>query len=168
MTASDSAAAGTEERTLIIERIFDAPRQLVWRAWTEPEHLMRWQGPAGFTAPVCQVDLRVGGRYLTCMRSPEGQDFWSTGVYSEIIPFERIVASDSFADEHGNIIAPTDVGMGDDFPIEMVVTVTFEDLGDNQTRLTVRQTGMPESVSADASDGWNTSLDKLALLLATI
>jgi uncharacterized protein YndB with AHSA1/START domain len=78
--------ANQDNKELIITRIFDAPRELVWKAWTEPEQLMRWWGPKSFTSPVCKIDLRVGGVYLYCMRSPEGQDYWNTGVYKEIIP----------------------------------------------------------------------------------
>ncbi|KAF5075772.1 Activator of Hsp90 ATPase -like protein [anaerobic digester metagenome] len=71
---------------LLVERVFDAPRELVWKAWTEPGYLKRWWGPKGFTAPAIEIDLRVGGRYLYGMRSPEGQDFWSTGEFREGCP----------------------------------------------------------------------------------
>ena len=104
MTASDSARAGTEQQGLVIERIFDAPRELVWRAWTEPEHFMRWYGPQGMTLPSCEIDFRVGGRHLFGMRSPDGQEYWSSGVYREIVPLERFVFTDSPADEHGNVV----------------------------------------------------------------
>src|SRR3990172_11935266 len=81
MAETGNAPTSSTQRELVIERIFDAPRELVWRAWTDPERVMRWWGPKGFTAPACQVDIRVGGTYLWCMRSPEGQHLWSTGVY---------------------------------------------------------------------------------------
>src|SRR5512139_1991411 len=90
---------------LVIERIFNAPRELVWKAWTDPEMLVRWWGPKNFTAPACLLDFRVGGKYLYCMRSPEGKDYWSTGTFTEIIPFEKIVQTDSFADEHGSVVS---------------------------------------------------------------
>ncbi|MFA6239944.1 MAG: SRPBCC domain-containing protein, partial [Candidatus Hydrogenedentales bacterium] len=95
----------TADGVLVIARVFDAPREMVWKAWTEPEQVKQWWGPEMFSAPVCTSDFRVGGKYLYCMRSPEGQDFWSTGTYEEIVPMERIVSSDSFADEKGNIIS---------------------------------------------------------------
>ena len=69
---------------LTIIRVFDAPRGLVWEAWTEPENVKLWWGPKDFTSPVNKIDLRVGGKYLSCMRSPDGKDYWSTGVYREI------------------------------------------------------------------------------------
>ena len=122
-------APATQEEALVIERIFDAPRELVWKAWSEPEPFMRWYGPKGFTTPVCRIDFRVGGVWLNCMRSPEGQEFWSTGVYREIIAMERIATTMSPAEADGSVVPATHHGMGADVPIEMLVTVTFEDLG---------------------------------------
>ena len=69
---------------LVLTRTFNAPRSLVFKAWTEPERVMRWWGPKDFTCPVCEIDLRPGGTYRNCMRSPEGKDFWSQGIYHEI------------------------------------------------------------------------------------
>ncbi|MDZ4767282.1 MAG: SRPBCC domain-containing protein [Chloroflexota bacterium] len=151
---------------LVITRMFDAPRALVWKAWTEPEHLMRWWGPEHFTAPVCKVDLRVGGTYLYCMRSPEGQDFWSTGVYREIVPIERIVCTDSFADADGNIVDPKTYGMGDDFPSELLVTIILEDV-DGKTNMTLTHVGIPTAgeMREMTQAGWNGSFDKLAASL---
>ena len=168
MTASDSARVGTEEQGLVIERVFDAPRELVWRAWTEPEHFARWYGPKDFTLPACEIDFRVGGRHLFGMRSPDGQEYWSTGVYREIVPLERFVATDSPADEHGNVVSATPPGMGEDIPLETIITVTLEDLGGGKTKLTLRQAGWPDdSMAAGASAGWNQAFDKLAEALAT-
>jgi len=164
--ARDRGATATSNRELVIERVFDAPRELVWKAWTEPEHFMRWWGPKGFTTPFCRIDLRVGGTYLNSMRSPEGKDYWSTGVYREIVPLERIVCTDSFADEHGNVVPATHYGMGPDFPLEMLVTVTFEDVG-GKTKMTLRHEGLPAGEMAEMTGaGWNQSFDKLAEYLA--
>lgn len=154
--------AATDAGALVISRIFNAPRTLVWQVWTQPEHLMRWWGPQPFTAPIIKSDFRVGGKYLFCMRSPDGQDYWSTGVFQEIAEPERIVATDSFADAAGNAVPASHYGMPGDFPLEMLVTTTFEELGD-QTRLTVRQAGMPAGdIRANAELGWGSSLDKFA------
>jgi uncharacterized protein YndB with AHSA1/START domain len=156
------------DQALVIERIFDAPRELVWKAWTDPEHFMRWWGPKGFTTPFCKIDLRVGGKYLNCMRSPEGQDFWSTGVYREIVEPERIVCTDSFADAEGNVVPATHYGMSADIPLEMLVTVTFEELEGSKTRMTLRHVGLPEGEMKDLTGaGWNESFDKLAEYLVT-
>jgi len=150
----------------VIERIFDAPRELVWKTWTDPEQVMRWWGPQYFTSPVCKIDLRVGGSYLYCMRSPEGQDFWSTGVYHEIVMFERIVCTIAFSDAQGNIIAPTQVGFGDDVPLELLDTITFEVFEQNKTRLTLRRAGIPAGQMREMTvAGWNTSMDKFAASL---
>jgi uncharacterized protein YndB with AHSA1/START domain len=150
------------ERDLVITRVFDAPRDLVWKAWTEPEHMKRWWGPQHFTAPVCKIDLRVGGTYLYCMRSPEGQDYWGTGVYREVVPLERIVYTDSFADEQGNRVPASHYGMGGDWPSELLVTVTFEE-HEGKTKFTLRHVGIPSGEMSDLTkSGWNESFDKLA------
>lgn len=152
------------DRVVRIERIFDAPRELVWRAWTEPEHMTRWWGPKGFTVPHCTIDFRVGGKILVAMQSPEfneGRPIWSTGIYREIVPLERIVCTDSFADEHGNVVPATHYGMSAEFPLEALVTVTFEDY-EGKTKLTLRHEGLPLSDREGAEQGWNESFDKLA------
>jgi uncharacterized protein YndB with AHSA1/START domain/dihydrofolate reductase len=155
-----------EGSEIVIARVFDAPRELVWKAWTDPEHLRRWWGPKNFTSPVCKIDLRVGGKYLSSMRSPEGQEFWSTGVYREIVPPERLVMTDSFADKEGNVVPASHYGMSGDWPLELLVTVTFEDVG-SKTRMTLRHEGIPAGkMSEDTKAGWNESFDKLADELA--
>lgn len=157
------------QQAAVVERVLDAPRELVWRAWTEPEHFMRWYGPKGFTMPTCQIDFRVGGRHLFGLRSPDGWAYWTTGVYQEIVPLERFVATDSLADEHGNIVTAAHYGMGADAPLETLITVTFEDLGGGKTKLTVRQTGWAdENMAAGASGGWNQAFDKLEGVLAAV
>lgn len=159
---NDRQTAVSPRRELVISRVFDAPCALVWQAWTEPEHLMRWWGPEHFTSPACQIDFRVGGKYLFCMQSPDGQRFWSTGIYKEIVPMQRIVYSDCFADEAGNVVPPSYYGMGDDFPEESLITLTFEDLG-VQTRLTLQNADVPGGEMGKMAEmGWQQSLDKLA------
>jgi uncharacterized protein YndB with AHSA1/START domain len=119
-------------------------------------------GPGGFTVPVCKIDLRVGGTYLYCMRSPLGKDYWNTGVYREIVVPERIVATDSFADEKGHIVPASHYGMNPAFPLVMLVKATFERL-DSRTKLTLEHSGLPVGLDrAGAREGWSQSLDKLA------
>jgi uncharacterized protein YndB with AHSA1/START domain len=156
----------TEERgRLFIQRIFAASRDRVWKAWTDPELIAQWWGPADFTAPVIKVELREGGRYLYAMRSPEGQDFWSTGEYREIVPMERLVFTDSFADAEGNVVPASTYGMSADWPRELLVTVTFEEHGGG-TKVTLREAGIPAGETLDMAEaGWNESLDKLARVL---
>ena len=83
----------------------------MWQAWTDPKRVQRWWGPKGFTTPVCKIDLRVGGVLHYCMRSPAGQDYWNTGSYRDIVEPERIVCTDSFADEKDNVVPATHYGM---------------------------------------------------------
>ena len=160
--AKNNVVAERGKQEIIIRRVFDAPRELVWKAWIDPEHFQRWWGPKDYTCPFCQMDLRVGGKYLNCMRSPEGQDFWSTGVYREIVPLERIVYTDSFADAEGNVVPATHYGMSPDFPLEMLVTVTLEDY-EGKTKMTLKHSGLPAGEMGELTGaGWNESFDKLA------
>jgi uncharacterized protein YndB with AHSA1/START domain len=160
------AAAPAREAELVVSRVFDAPPELVWRAWTNPEHLKRWWGPRDFTAPVCKIDLKVGGRYHWCMRAPDGKDFWTTGVYREIVPLKRLVYVDSFADAAGNAVPPSVYGFTEDWPAEQLVTVTFAPEG-NGTRMTLRHAGLPGGMHREmAGAGWSQSFDKLAATLS--
>jgi uncharacterized protein YndB with AHSA1/START domain len=160
--AKNNVIAERGKQEIVITRTFDAPRELVWKAWTDPKHFQRWWGPKDYTCPFCQMDLRVGGKYLNCMRSPEGQEYWSTGVYREIIPMERIVFTDCFADEQGNVVPATHYGMSADFPLEMLVTVIFEDSG-NKTKMTLQHVDLPAGeMTEQTGAGWNESFDKLA------
>jgi uncharacterized protein YndB with AHSA1/START domain len=147
---------------IVITRVFDAPRELVWKAWTDPERVQRWWGPKDFTAPVCKIDLRVGGVYLFCMRSPDGKEYWSTGVYREIVAPSLLIYTDSFADEKGNVVPASHYGMPGDWSQEIQVTVTFEDHA-GKTKMTLRQTGIPSGMMSEMTGaGWNQSFDKLA------
>ena len=171
MAAKNKPDAQVTEREIIITRIFNASRELVWKAWTDPEHAMRWWGPKIFTSPFCKIDFRVGGKYLFCMQSDSGEEvwkkgIWSTGVYKEIVPLEKIVCTDCFADEHGNVVGATHYGMGADIPLEMLVTVTFEKYEGNKTKMTLRHAGLPAGEMIKSADaGWNESFDKLAATL---
>ncbi len=152
---------------LHIARVFDASVEKVWQAWTEPELIKKWWGSKYFTAPVIKNDLRVGGKYLYCMRGKPGpeapeQDFWSTGEYLEVEKFKKIVATDNFADKDGNIISPNAVGMPGVWDEEMRVEVIFEDMGDGKTKVRITHSGHPAEIMDAATQGWNQSLDKLA------
>lgn len=149
------------EQALTITRVFDAPLEMVWKAWTEPDSVTRWWGPKNFTSPLAEIDLRVGGKYHFCMRSPEGKDYYSAGEYKEIIPMEKIVCTDSFADENGNIVPATYYDMSPDLPLIMEVTVYLEEL-DGKTRMTMTHVGIPQGEMFDMTHaGWNESFDKL-------
>lgn len=161
------SAKNSKQQKLVITRIFDAPRELVWNAWTKPEKFMRWWGPKGFTSPVAKIDLHVGGVYLNSMRSPDGKDFWSKGVFREIVAPKRLVMTNSFADEKGNTVPASHYGLSDDFPLEMLVTVMFEEQ-DGKTKLTLKPSGIDGISATDRENmeqGWNESFDKLVEIL---
>lgn len=160
MTAAANAKTG--DREIVITRKFDEPRDLVWRAWTEPEHFAKWWGPKDFTSPNPEMDFREGGKYLWCMLGSDGKEFYSTGVFREIVPFEKIVLTDSFSDAEGNVISASEHGLPGDWPKELLITVTF-DAGEGGTEMTVRQVGVPAGeMSKMTTVGWNQSFDKLA------
>jgi uncharacterized protein YndB with AHSA1/START domain len=93
------------EQEIVLERQFDAPRTLMFQVFTQAEHLKRWWAPQPYTIPVCTIDLRPGGIWHYCMRSPEGQDHWARSVYNEIVPPEKLVYTSTFADEQANPVA---------------------------------------------------------------
>ena len=159
--------AASEVERMVVTRVFDAPRELVWKAWTEPKYVMQWWGPKDFTAPVCQMDFRVGGKSLFCMKTPDGQEFWNAIEYHEIVPHEKIVSSMYFSDAEGNKIEAEEVGIEHE-AIDGAFDVTlFEDLGDGRTKLT--QIGNEPMESARESgqlEGWNQILEKLADVVA--
>jgi uncharacterized protein YndB with AHSA1/START domain len=157
----NSVVLNVEKREVVITRVFDAPCELVWKAWTNPEHFKRWWGPKGFTSPVCRMDVRVGEKYLWCMHGPDGKDYWTTGVFREVVPFKRLVYSDNFSDDKGNVVPPSSYGMTGDWLPETIVTVLFENIGD-KTKMTLRHKGMPSGTMSEmAGQGWNQSFDKL-------
>lgn len=148
-----------------IERVLDAPRERVWKAWTTEDEIKKWWGPKGFTAPTIKMDFKEGGQYLYCMHGPAGTEFdvdmYSGGQFQEIVPMEKIVATDYFADKDGNKVHPSAYGMGE-MPEEMHLSVTFEDVDENKTKLTLTYSDeIPADHLKDMTQGWNESLDKL-------
>ncbi len=156
MASTSNAATESAERELVIRRIFDAPRHLVFKAWTEPERLMRWWGPRGFSMTFCKMDLFPGGAYRFHMRSPEGTEHRLQGVFREIAEPERLVMTGSWADSQGNPTSP-----------ETTLTLTFEE-HDGKTKLTLHQAIFESVTARDAHrGGWTSSLECLAEYLAT-
>ena len=155
------AGRNSPEPFLVLTRDFDAPRELVYRAWTEAEHFVHWWGPREWTVPECAIDARPGGRMRFAMRGPDGFQLWLCGACREAVPPSRYMTTIHFADADCNVVPPTQLGMGPDVPEEMLMTVLFEDV-DGKTRLTVTQT-MPVSVANanQAQAGWGQSFDKL-------
>jgi uncharacterized protein YndB with AHSA1/START domain len=151
---------------LVMTREFDAPREFLWKAWTDPGMLGVWWGPTVHTSPYNEIDLRVGGRFLICMRVPDGKDLWGTGTYLEIVEPELLVIMDSFADEQGNKVPASYYDMHDTYPLEMKFSVEFKDL-DGKTRMTLTYDdigGIPEGDLHEMEQGWNQSFDKLEMM----
>ena len=141
-----------DERTLVIKRVLDAPRELVFAAWADPAQAAQWWGPKGFTTISAEMDVRVGGAWRRRMRSPEGSEHVSRGVYREIVRPERLIFT--FSWEQG--------GASGHGP-ETVVALTFVDLGDGRTELTLRQEGFATVEGRDDHNrGWSGALDRLA------
>jgi uncharacterized protein YndB with AHSA1/START domain len=158
-----------EVERMTITRVFDAPRDLVWKAWTDPKYVMQWWGPKGFTSPVCNIDFREGGKFLCCMKSPDGQEFWNAGEYHEIVPYEKIVSTMYFSDSEGNKVDPEHYGIEHE-AIEDAHDVTlFEDLGNGQTKLTfIGNEPMESAKNSGQVEGWNEILDKVATVIAEL
>jgi uncharacterized protein YndB with AHSA1/START domain len=153
MAAPISAATEPAAPEFVITRVLDAPRRLVFKAWTAPERLVRWWGPRGFTTPSCTMDVRPGGAFRFLMRSPEGTDHRLQGVYREIVEPERLVFTWAWEDAEGSL------------GHETLVTATFADLG-GRTKLTLHQAGFESVTARDAHQGgWTECLERLAAYL---
>ena len=160
-------STGNETERMVVTRVFDAPRELVWKAWTDPQYVKQWWGPKGFTAIVCKMDFRVGGKFLYCTRMPDGQDFWNGGEYHEIVPLEKIVSTMYFSDAEGNQIDAAQLGIEHE-AIEGAVDVTlFEDLGNGQTKLTfIGNETMKNAIETGQFEGMKEVLDKFTAVVA--
>ena len=166
----NATTVNVEKRDVVITRLFDAPVEQVWKAWTDPEYVTRWWGPTGFTSPSCKIDFREGGKFLFHMRAPKefqgGQDFYTAGVYKKIVPLKLIEFSQGLADKDGNRIDPAAMGMPADFPKEIPSALAFKRVGD-KTELTATEYGWTVGQMRDMSEaGMNQCLDKLAEALA--
>jgi uncharacterized protein YndB with AHSA1/START domain/ketosteroid isomerase-like protein len=162
-TKQDSASSSDKE--IVITRVFDAPRELVWNVWTDPAHIAQWWGPRGFTTTVTAMDLRPGGKWRYVMHGPDGNDYPVNGVFSEVVPYERIVTTDEF-DDGWKPPQPIDLPKG------IVATALFEDHG-KQTKLTliVSHATVEDRKKHEAMGvvgGWNSSLDCMADHLAAL
>ncbi|WP_225772421.1 SRPBCC domain-containing protein [Inquilinus sp. Marseille-Q2685] len=148
-----TASNDSPETELVITRVFDAPRSLVFKAWTEPEHLARWLGPKDFGASAVRIDLRPGGAWSAVITSPEGKSYGMAGVYREIAPPERLVFTFAWDEEEAE---------------RMLIALTFRER-DGRTEMTFRQTGFRSVESRDSHrDGWSECFDKLPAALAQI
>lgn len=157
------------EKSVVVTRTFNAPIAMVWKAWEEPELVMRWWGPDYFTCPSAKMDFREGGVSLVCMRAPKemgGGDTFSIWVYSKIEPMQRIEFVQNLADSTGKKMKPTDLGMPPDFPEDVRTVVTFKELGKNQTQITVIEYADFGQMSHFAQLGLEQSIGKMLAIFA--
>jgi len=153
MPASNPGASASEtpDREIVLTRLFEAPRGLVFAAWSKPEKLSRWWGPRGFTLAECQLDFRPGGLFRFVMRGPDGKDYPFLGSYLEIVEPERIIFQGIIHDQPGH---------------QVWTTVVFAEQ-DGKTKLNLRQTySFQSDATRGAPEGWKQSLDRLADFLA--
>ena len=151
-----------------ISRVFDAPRERVWKAWTEVEHLKRWWGPKGFTVTHCKLDLRPGGIMHYCLRMPDGKEMWGKFVYREIVKPERLVWVNSFSDKDGGVTVHP---MNANWPREMLSTAIFEAQG-GKTKITLQWIPLDGSSDLERQTfeqgresmkmGWTGTMDQFA------
>lgn len=157
-TLESDVSTKPTEREIVITRVFDAPRALVFKMWTDPKHLKAWFGPAAFTNPVCEADARVGGAWRIVMRGPDGSEYPCGGVYREVVENERLAFTNIATDKDGKPV------------IDGFTTVTFAEAG-GKTKLTLQTRGtavVPYAVEylKGMEAGWTQSLERLAAEVA--
>lgn len=158
----------------VIDRTFDAPRDLMFRVWTESDHLKEWFGPKGVSIFHCTNDFRPGGVMQYGMRAPDGSEIWGRWVYREIVPPEKLVFIVSFSDPEAGV---TRHPMAPDWPLHTLSTITFEPAGESQTKVTVRWTPWDateteektfEAGAESMKGGWGGTFENLESYLRTV
>jgi uncharacterized protein YndB with AHSA1/START domain len=155
--------AAVSENSVVIERSFDAPVEVVWRMWTDPDAFKSWYGPEGATIPEAVLDVRVGGarRVRMEVQTPGGpMQMWFTGEHREVVPMQRLVYTESMTDADGNVVAPP--GTTDAHPSTTEVRVDFEAVGD-RTSMVLTHIGIP--ADSPGATGWSMALDKLTAVI---
>jgi uncharacterized protein YndB with AHSA1/START domain len=155
------------DNSVVIERTFDAPIDLLWQMWTDPKHFAAWYGPTGAKIPVAHMDVRVGGRRHLCMEmeTPNAtMQLWFVGEFIEVDAPNRLVYTDAMSDEDGNVVSPAAMGMPDGHPESTTVIVELAD-ADGKAKMTMTHVGVP--ADSPGAMGWNMAFDKLADHLAT-
>ena len=158
-------SAEPKKSDIVLTRLFEAPVEQVWKAWTDPRQVVRWWGPTGFSSPSAEIDFREGGKFVFCMHPPKefgDNDLYSAGIYKKIVPMELIEFTQWLSDKDGNKIDPTTIGMPADFPEDILSALQFKPVGD-KTELTAIEYGWTEGQMRDMSKaGLEQCLDKLA------
>jgi uncharacterized protein YndB with AHSA1/START domain len=164
-----------DEREFQVSRVFDAPRELLWKVWTEKEHVAKWWGPKDFTCPICEMDARVGGAYRWVMRAPDGNEYPCAGFFREVVKPERLVMTMDLAGHPESWFDMVNPGRDRSKKPELdcVQTVTFEEEGEGKTRLTIRtrfesKTIRNGMVKCGMNEGWAQSLERMAVCVLGI
>jgi uncharacterized protein YndB with AHSA1/START domain len=163
-----AASSSVDERDVLINRLMDAPRELVFQAWTDPAHLVEWYAPNGCNIDIKEFEFRTGGSFLHCIHTEGNHDCWCKGVFEEIVAPERLVYTLMVANEQGDLVKPADVGMDPEWPSETRLTVTFTEQ-DGKTLITLHQ-AVNEKLAkkTGAYPSWLQMLDKLDIELTAI
>ena len=152
----------TSRDAVLIERTLDAPADLIWQMWTDPEHFKAWYGPEGASIVVASMDVRVGGTRLVCMEmeTPNGtMRMWFTGEYREVVENERLVYTESMSDENGNVLSPSDLGMPHGHPTTTEIIVELERVA-GRTKMVMTHVGVAKDSPGAA--GWTMAFGKLS------
>ncbi|MES2453918.1 MAG: SRPBCC domain-containing protein [Bacteroidota bacterium] len=154
-----------KQKELFITHLFDAPREIVFRAWTDPEQLVHWYAPDGCSIEFKAIDVREGGYFHSCIHDPVHGPCWVKGNYLEVVPDQKLVLTMVMSNEAGDSISSVDAGKTEDWPEEQVTTVTFESIG-MQTKVSIHQTvSEEEAKKTGAYQSWIKMFNKLNLLL---
>jgi uncharacterized protein YndB with AHSA1/START domain len=154
-----------DKKELFISHLFDAPRDLVYRAWTDPEQLQHWYAPDGCTVEFKSIEVRQGGYFHSCIHDPVHGDCWIKGTYLEVLPNQKLVMTMIMSDEDGNAVSSVSAGKTADWPEQQITTVTFESIG-TQTKVSIHQTVSEEKAKeTGAYQSWIKMLNKLGILL---
>lgn len=151
-----------KNKELNIERVFNAPRELVFKAWSGIEHLAKWYAPDGAAIEIAKFDFKKDGEFQHYIKTDSGYICHCEGTYTEIIPNEKIVYSIGFCDESGKALTSSEAGMNNGWPDEIITTIIFEDIGEGKTKLSLKQT-VDEALAKQtgAYPSWLQMLDKL-------
>jgi uncharacterized protein YndB with AHSA1/START domain len=161
---NDTAA----QKSVVMERTLDAPIDLVWQMWTDPDHFKAWYGPTGASISVAEMDVRVDGKRLVAMEmeAPNGpMKMWFVGEHLEVVPNERLVYTESMSDENGNVMSPSDMGMPEGHPETTEVIVQLEDIA-GRTKMVMTHVGVP--AGSPGEGGWAMAFDKLTTHIESI
>ena len=165
MTTNNDISTAEKQKTIIIKRTLAVPLSKVWKAWSEPESFKKWWGPEGYSSPDCTIDFREGGKYLYSMKGPDSKKIWGAGEYLEIDPQKKLIYVDRFSDEQGNTVPASHYNMPGEWPDEMLVTVSLDEVA-GKTNMTLAHAGLPAEMADDCIKGWQSSFDKLERVFA--